>query len=68
MVKYQLDLGQAANLLLVGQNAPYCHRIGAYDPPSGAARPGFPVITDDYQFLSSSTVADVAGGSRPRRC
>ncbi len=63
LVKYQLDLGQAANLLLVGQNVPYSHRIGAYDAASGAKAPAFPVITDDYQFLSSSTVANVVGGA-----
>ncbi len=62
-VKYQVDLEQAANLLLVGQNFPYSHRIGAYDLASGATAPGFPVITDDYQFLSSSTVAKVAPGT-----
>ena len=60
-----VDLGQAANLLLVGQNVPYSHRIGAFDARR-ARRPGFPVITDDYQFLSSSTVAEVAGGARTR--
>ncbi len=62
VVKYQVDLGQAANLLLVGQNVPYSHRIGAYDAATGVKVPGFPVITDDYQFLSSSTVAKVADG------
>ncbi|CAA9502237.1 MAG: hypothetical protein AVDCRST_MAG30-1982, partial [uncultured Solirubrobacteraceae bacterium] len=63
IVKYQVDLTQAANLLLVGQNFPYSHRIGAFDPRTGAARPGYPTVTDDYQFLSSSTVAKVAPGS-----
>ena len=66
VVKYQVDLGQAANLLLVGQNVPYSHRIGAFDPTAvgnGTTKPGFPVITDDYQFLSSSTVARVADGT-----
>ena len=41
-MKYQVDLGQAANLLLVGQNVPYSHRIGAYDAATGgefASRP-----------------------------
>ena len=37
VVKYQLDLGQAANLLLVGQNVPYSHRMGAYDLATGRA-------------------------------
>jgi hypothetical protein len=59
VVKYEVSLSQAANLLLVGQNAPYNHLIGAWDAASGAAQPGFPTITDDYQFLSSSTIAKV---------
>ncbi len=63
IVKYQIDLGQAANLLLVGQNVPYSHRIGAYDAGTGVTAPGFPVITDDYQFLSSSTIAQVHPGA-----
>ena len=62
-MKYQLDLGQAANLLLVGQNVPYSHRIGAYDAATGAPKFAPQLITDDYQFLSSSTVANVAGGA-----
>jgi hypothetical protein len=63
VVKYQVDLGQAANLALVGQNFPYSHRIGAYDARTGTTLPGWPVITDDYQFLSSSTIAQVRAGS-----
>ena len=62
IVKYQVDLTQAANLLLVGQNMPYSHRIGAFDPATGTPRPAWPTITDDYQFLSSSTIANVDGG------
>ena len=60
IVKYQVDVGQAANLLLVGQNVPYSHRIGAWESNSGQTLPGYPTITDDYQFLSSSTVAKVS--------
>ncbi|MEA2443834.1 MAG: hypothetical protein QOJ12_1126, partial [Thermoleophilales bacterium] len=59
IVKYQVGIGQAANLLLVGQNAPYSHYIGAFDSGSGQSLPGYPTITDDYQFLSSSTIAKV---------
>jgi hypothetical protein len=59
IVKYQVDAAQAANLLLVGQNLPYSHRIGAFDAQTGEPLPGYPTITDDYQFLSSSTVAKV---------
>ncbi len=63
VVKYQVDAGQAANLLLVGQNFPYSHRIGAYDAATGAPKVGYPNTTDDYQFLSSSTVAKVKAGT-----
>ncbi len=63
VVKYQIDLTQAANLLLVGQNLPYSHRIGAFEARTGATHPGFPVITDDYQFLSTSTIAKVQPGA-----
>jgi Subtilase family len=59
IVKYELSLGQAANLLLVGQNFPYNHLIGAFDGSTGATLPAFPTITDDYQFLSANDVAKV---------
>jgi hypothetical protein len=57
IVKYELSLGQAANLLLVGQNFPYNHLIGAFDGSTGAPLPSFPTVTDDYQFLSANNVA-----------
>ncbi|HEY4427929.1 MAG TPA: S8 family serine peptidase [Solirubrobacteraceae bacterium] len=59
VVKYELSLGQAANLLLVGQNFPYNHLIGAFDGSTGATLPAFPTITDDYQFLSSNDIAKI---------
>ena len=59
VVKYGVTISQAANLLLTGQNFPYNHLIGAYDGVTGAALPNFPTVTDDYQFLSSSTIAKV---------
>ncbi|MDX6667075.1 MAG: hypothetical protein QOK04_455, partial [Solirubrobacteraceae bacterium] len=59
IVKYQVDAAQAANLLLVGQNVAYSHRIGALDPSTGTALPNYPTVTDDYQFLSSSNIAKV---------
>ncbi len=61
VVKYHITLNQAANLLLVGQNQPYNHLIGAYDAATGKSLPAFPTVTDDYQFLSSSNVARVTG-------
>jgi Subtilase family len=57
VVKYELTLGQAANLLLVGQNFPYNHLIGAFDGSTGATLPAFPTVTDDYQFLSANNIA-----------
>jgi hypothetical protein len=62
IVKYGLSLSDLANLLLVGQNAPYNHLIGAYDSETGTALPAFPRVTDDFQFLSSSDVARVVPG------
>lgn len=59
VVKYGVSISQAANLLLTGQNFPYNHLIGAYDGATGAALPNFPTVTDDYQFLSTSTIAKV---------
>jgi hypothetical protein len=62
IVKYNTTLAGAANLLLVGQNFPWQHMIGAFDPSSGTPRAGFPVVFDDYQFLSSSTIAKMQPG------
>jgi hypothetical protein len=59
VVKYELSLSQAANLLLVGQNFPYNHLIGAFDGSTGATLQAFPTVTDDYQFLSANDVAKV---------
>jgi hypothetical protein len=57
VIKYELSLSQAANLLLVGQNFPYNHLIGAFDGATGATLPAFPTVTDDYQLLSANNVA-----------
>lgn len=59
VVKYEVSLGQAANLLLVGQNFPYNHLIGAWDGSTGTTLPAYPTVTDDYQFLSASVIARV---------
>jgi len=64
VVKYEISAGAAADLLLVGQNLPYNHLIGAWSSTTGDPKPAFPVITDDFQFVSSSLVAKVnKGGS-----
>jgi hypothetical protein len=57
VVKWELSLSQAANLLLVGQNFPYNHLIGAFDGSTGATLPAYPTVTDDYQFLSANNIA-----------
>ncbi|MEA2350435.1 MAG: hypothetical protein QOG86_1376, partial [Thermoleophilaceae bacterium] len=62
VVKYEISAGAAADLLLVGQNAPYNHLIGAWSASTGEPKPAFPTITDDFQFVSSSLVAKVAKG------
>jgi hypothetical protein len=59
VVKYELSLSDAANLLLVGQNFPYNHLIGAWEGISGTTLPAFPTVTDDFQFLSASDIAKV---------
>lgn len=63
VVKYQLGVAQAANLVLVGQNFPYNHMIGAWNAATGATLPAYPTITDDYQFLSASNVAKLVTGT-----
>ncbi|MEO7197597.1 MAG: S8 family serine peptidase, partial [Solirubrobacterales bacterium] len=63
IVKYGLTINDAANLVLSGQNLPYNHLIGAYNAQSGTSEPAFPRITDDFQFLSSSDIANVNGSS-----
>ena len=63
IVKYQLGVADAANLLLVGQNVPYNHMIGAWNATTGTSEPAYPTITDDFQFLSSSTIAKVVAGT-----
>jgi hypothetical protein len=59
IVKYGLSLSDVVNLLLVGQNVPYDHLIEAFDATTTAPLPAWPRVTDDYQFLSSSTIAKV---------
>ncbi len=61
IVKYGVSLGQVINLALPGQNVPYNHLIGAYDASNGSTLSAWPTITDDYQFLSSSTIGRVGG-------
>ncbi len=55
-----------ANLLAVNQNLPFCHVEQAWNANTGAALPGYPRATDDFQLLSQASVARVAG-SGPQR-
>ena len=64
VVKGGLTVNGAANLLAVNQNLPYSHVEQAWDPATGAALPGFPRATDDFQLLSEASIARV-GGSGP---
>jgi hypothetical protein len=59
VIKYEVSLSQAANLLLVGQNFPYNHLIGAFDGATGLPLPAYPTVTDDYQLLSSNDIAKI---------
>jgi hypothetical protein len=59
IVKYEVSLGQAANLLLVGQNFPYNHLIGAWEGATGTPLPAYPTVTDDYQLLGASNIAKI---------
>jgi hypothetical protein len=59
IVKYEVSLGQAANLLLVGQNFPYNHLIGAWEGATGIPLPAYPTVTDDYQLLGASDIAKI---------
>ena len=63
VVKYEISLSQAANLLLVGQNFPYNHLIAAYDGSTSLPLPAYPTVTDDYQLLSASNIARVLPGT-----
>jgi hypothetical protein len=66
VVKGGLTTNGAANLLAVNQNLPFSHVEQAWDPTTGAALPGFPRATDDFQLLSEASIARV-GGSGPGR-
>jgi hypothetical protein len=59
VVKYELSLEDAANLLLVGQNFPYNHLIGAWDGSTAKPLEAYPTVTDDFQFLSANDIAKI---------
>jgi hypothetical protein len=59
IVKYELSLEDAANLLEVSQNFPYNHLIGAWDGTTAKPLEAYPTVTDDFQFLSANNIAKV---------
>ncbi len=63
LVKYELPIPDALNLLLVGQNIPYSHFEGAWNARTGLSELGFPQVIDDFQFDSASDVAKLTPGS-----
>ena len=67
VVKGGLTLNGVANLLAVNQNLPFCHVEQAWNPATGAALPGYPRATDDFQLLSQASIARVAGGGPQRQ-
>lgn len=52
-----------ANLVAAGQNIPFTHVVQGWDARTGQALPGWPRATDDWQLLSSPSIANVGGGS-----
>jgi hypothetical protein len=50
------------NLVAVGQNLPFNHVVQGWDAGTGLALPGWPRATDDWQLLSSPSIANVGGG------
>jgi hypothetical protein len=63
LVKGGGTLNLAANLLASNQNLPFNHVVQAWDLGTGAAVPGYPRATDDFQLVSQPVVARVAGGA-----
>jgi hypothetical protein len=50
------------NLVAAGQNLPFTHVVQGWDAATGASLPGWPRATDDWQLLSSPSIANVGGG------
>ena len=67
VLKGGLTLNGVANLLAVNQNLPFCHVEQAWSATTGAALPGYPRATDDFQLLSQASVARVAGSGPTRQ-
>ena len=57
-----LPIAGLANLVAIGQNIPYSHVVQGWNARTGAQLPGWPRATDDWQLLSSPSIANVGGG------
>ena len=62
-----LTVNGAANLLAVNQNLPFSHVVQGWDPRTGAAQPGYPRATDDFQLVSQPAIARVSGTGPARQ-
>jgi subtilase family protein len=61
IIKGGVTLNQVVNLGVgVGQNLPYNHVVQAWNAQTGASLPSFPQAVEDYQLLSSPSVADAS--------
>jgi subtilase family protein len=61
IIKGGVTLNQLVNIgVAVGQNLPYNHVVQAWNAQTGASLPSFPQAVEDFQLLSSPSVADVS--------
>jgi hypothetical protein len=61
IIKGGVTLNQLVNIGVgVGQNLPYNHVVQAWNARTGASLPSFPQAVEDFQLLSSASVADVS--------
>jgi hypothetical protein len=59
IIKGMVSAAGVADLILVGQNVPFNHLIGAWDANTGTRLSSYPKATDDFVLLSHPVVADV---------
>ena len=61
VIRGGLTLNGLVNLgIAVGQNLPYNHVVQAWSGATGQSLPAYPQAVEDYQLLSSPSVADVS--------
>jgi hypothetical protein len=56
-----LPIEGLVNLVAAGQNLPFTHVVQGWDAQTGQPLPGWPLATDDWQLLSSPSIANVGG-------